>query len=502
MSSDPLNYRGPNSKYISYPDTAPSDARKRNRNQNEKGDPGDPTAPYADVPFLLSQLDILSKRTKVFYDTCIGEMQDYTLKLDASDDILMNSHRMSYPEDQTPDSISFKEYIYNFSKSQSTSSSFVNRYYENKVRGIYGTNALDIAHVVRSIYSELKRVKDFLDKYTGEMDDPSELRTIEAFQDWTQDVESLLEGYEIAFQAKGIAGIPRGELDQIDETKSREFQALFQSKLNIINASLGDLISQLYKDWDHPSDQFYNKILGPSLKFSLKVSRSITSGINRDSTPLLFQEAEMTRLGLNSQFEAALSDQRKRNKLFYNYLERILQNMIQRDTYQRYLSQLASKGRIIPNPFITQLKDEPQLISSSVDLMDDPKRVTFDVNATSDHNNLTGREDPEAHPQYVLKSGDVVSGSLEVYGDLVLNGNRLSNIFELQEDGTFAVRTSSIGWNNVRSSDLVKAGDTFRPKNLAIADQRLLADGKIEYTINFEVTEENVSSYEIEVIEL
>jgi hypothetical protein len=495
MSTDPLSYRGPDSEYKSYLDD--SGSYVRNPTTSEKVGLG-----YADIDFLLSELETLSERTKFFYDTCVAEMQAYTLKLDTSDEVLIKSHQMSYPDDDTPDSISFLEYIYNSSESMSTSSSYVNRYYENKVRGIYGTNALDVAHVIRVMYSEVIRIINFLEKYTGEIDDPSEFRTIEAFQNWTQDAKNLLEGYEVAYQAKGLSGIPGEELAQIDETKSREFQALFQSKLNIINASIGDLISQLYKDWDYPSDQFYDKVLGPSLKFSLKVSRSITSGLNKETAPLLFQEADMTRLGLQSQFQSALNDQVKRNQLFYTYLEGILQNMIQRDTYLKYLDQLSIKGKVIPNPFITQIADEPAALTITDSLLGERTLVSFDSNASSGHNNLTDREDPTAHPQYVLKTGDVLSGDLDIYGELKLYGFGLSEIFEEGEDGSLSIRPGTIDWANLSSSDLAGSGDTSIPTNLSVSSKRELSDGKFEYTIVFEIEDGSVTSYEFEVVEL
>ena len=494
----PLSFQGPSQSYNSY-----IDGLRASTSSSKYGHSGAVSAaPESVIDFLLQELNEIQAVAEDLYRSCLYEMRDYTLRLDTSDEVLMKSHAMSYPEDETPDSVSFKEYIYNFGTSSSTSSSYVNRYYENKVRGIYGTNALDIAHVAKVTSLEIERIKKFLDDYTGEIDDPSEFKTIDSFESWAEDSKKLLQAYRATFQAKGLAGIPADELDEIDETKAREFQGLFQSKLNIINSAIHDQISQLYKDWNNPSTFFYDKVLGPSLKFSLKVGKNITSGLDPSKAPLLHKEADMTKLGMTAQFQSALSDQKKRNQLYYQHLERLIQNILQRDTYIRYMDQLSSKGAILPNPFMTQYSDEPIAFEEASHLLSEIRHKNFDENASSGHDFLTGREDPEAHPQYVLKTGDLIHGDLEVYGDFKLNGQNLSSLFDVDSDGNVVVKTDAIDWSNVDSSQLYGAGDASRPKNISINNRRILSDGKIEYTIDFGVEENNIASYEFEIIEL
>ena len=483
-----IDYQGPPKEYESYIDDT-----LRSRSSSTAAGTG-----YADIDFLLSELDLLKSASKQLYDSCVSEMKDFTVLLDASDSNLITAHQMSYPDDVTPDSISFAEYIYNFSVSQSTSSQYVNKYFENKIRGIYGTNSLDIAHITRIIHSETVRILEFLETYTGDIDDPSEFRVIEAFQNWAQDTKVILTAFEQIFQQKAITKIPEGEMAELDERKAKEFQSLFQSKLNIINGSISDIISQTYKDWDIPAGVFYNKILGPSLKFRLNVSNNIMSNLNSSKAPTLFQEASATSIGLSAQFQSALSDQVKRNRLFYEHMESLAENIIQRDTYIKYLDQLSNIGKVLPRPFISQIADENQVLDSE---LVPPTPVSYSANATSDHNLLTDRENLSAHPQYVLKNGDTIEGDLFLNGSLTLNGIKISELFYVK-NGVAKMPAGVIDWDNLSNLDVVGAGSSYTPDNLHIVEQKVLLDNKVEYIISFDVDDITNLSYEIEIIEL
>lgn len=493
MTRNDISYQGPSLKYESYIGSSELPEPKTAGNYGSG---------YADVEFLLSELDDLSKLAMSLYRDAEAEMIGYTLLLNTADQTLIDSHKMSYPEDDTPDSMSFKEYIYNFSESKATSSRYVNRYYENKVRGMHGTNALDIAHVSRIVNSEVKRIESFIDTYIGEIDDDTELRVLESFQDWTENAKNLLPKFRQAFQSKGVGQIPQQEMAELTETKAKEFQGLFQSKLNIINSALSDQISQLYKDWDLVSDMFYNKILGPSLKFNLSVGRNVHKGLSETNAPILYQEAVATSSGLQTQLKTSMSDQVKRNNLFYDYMIGIFQNIIQRDTYVIYLDQLSVTGTTIPNYFITQLKSEPLTIENSELLLGERSSLAFESNSSSDHSFLTGSDNDDAHPQYLKRTGDTVNGDLEVVGRLRINGKQIENLFSFDSFGNVVINAGYISWTDLDINETNKAVNEFTPDNLSIIDRRSLATGNLEYTVDFDIENGNVQGYEFEIIEL
>lgn len=488
-----INFQGPSGEYRPPQGRVPKDTSTYTSPNVGMG--------FADVDGLLADLETFKANLEVFYRNALNEMKSYTVLIDKANQELVRSHQMSYPNDDTPDSISFAEYIYNFSNSRATSSSYVNKYYEAKVRGPHGTNALDIAHVVMMTHSEVVRIQDFLEKYTGDIDEPSEFRIIELFQTWTQNSQGTIERFWQAFQAKAVAEIPEAEVAQLDEGKSREFQALFQSKLNIINRSISDIIGQLYKNWDEPSERFYNRVLGPSLSYNLKIGKKISQGVSTDTMPTLAQEANMTSFNFDSKLKTAMEDQLKRNRLFDTLTGNILNNIVQRDVYVRYLRQLSNKGKTIPNFFITQVFEEPEVIKTgSVNLV--PKRKpTYETNASSDHSYITGVEDDGAHPQYLLRTGDKVEGTFEIDGSFYLNDADVSEMIYVKDGGP-VVGSNYIDWENVGSADVRQAGDNYIPMNLEIADAEVLSDGKVRYTLSFEVESDNLSNYEFEIIEL
>lgn len=173
--------------------------------------------------------------------------------------------------------------------------------------------------------------------------------------------------------------------------------------------------------------------------------------------------------------------------------------MIQRDAYVKYLEQLSTKGTIVPNPFISQIADQPHYLTTET--LDFRGTQTYSNNASSNHNYLTERELDDAHPQYLLKTGGTINGDLFLDGSLTLNGARISDLF-YQKNGLPKIGSYAIDWNSVSNADVAEAGYTVLPQNLSVVSKRVLPNGKVQFTLKFDVEDDSSVNYEFEIIEV
>jgi hypothetical protein len=464
---------------------------------------------YHDLGYLVALLDQTIADTGRMYAECESQLSDYALVIDTNNEELVAAHAQAYPSDTTPGSITFDEYKYLLEHNNSNASQYVITSYENKVRGSSGTNALDISLLSLYINSECKRIKEFINAYIGEVDDSSEFRTIEVFQDWAEDAQAVISELWAALKGEIQRSIPQPELDRVTETKAGEFQALFQVKLNAINKNILNQFNQLSKNWDAPSKTFYNKNLGPAMKFRLKVGRSIGEGMDSTNFPVLSAEASGTTVGLDSNFEVTLADCIKRNNMFFDLVVKIMTNLAQRDSYIKYVGQLSNKGKPVTTPFVkSDSVDQADAIIEARVLDADRSISTSAQSFFNPHSDLNGLLDDDAHEQYLLRSGGdrPITGDIAVEDGVTIDGVDIS---EHTHDGVNSkkIRGADLEFGTITTDNLDLSGTaTAVPSNLTIESiqSNLLGPGQtaMEVVVSFDVDTTGITGYEFEIVKL
>lgn len=470
---------------------------------------------YSDLDYLNELLDQLTQKVGTIYSEAQGILQGFGLIIKEDDTALWQAQNMAYPSSEIPSVVSFEQYKYLQANNTTSATQYIISIYENEVRGISGTNALDISNLVSYVKNEISRIKEFIDGFIGEVDDSSEQRTIESFQDWAEDTAALVEKFWQALKGKVTARLPQSELDQLSQETAVQLQALLQVKLNKINQNIKNLNDQLIKNWEETSDVFYNKHLGPALKFQLKVGRNITLNANANKLPIIAGEIIGTMSGIDSNFSGILADQIKRNKMFIGVLGEILLNIAQRDTYYNYVEDLATLGKPIPSKFTSSAKlEHPEIIAKAVfdgvDAMPIPS-IDFDDNFNAVHSSLTGLDDDNAHPQYLLRTGgldSIITGDVFLAENVTIDGIVPSTHRHTGQDGSEKIRGSDIDYNSITELNIdTTNSSTSVPENLAIVSQtsQLIPSGVVKVTakLEFDVeTSSNIVGYEFEVIKL
>lgn len=503
MTTDDINYQGPNLEYE--PSLKGLEGVRTNFTSEN------PTRGYYDLDYLNEMLDEISNAASATYSFTEKKLAGYSLKLDNVNPDLEAAHNQVYPADETPGYITFDEYKYLLTLTPSVAVDYVRSYYESKLRGPTGSEALDLLLLARTIHSEVSRIRNFIDTFIGELDETAEFRIIELFQDWTETARAAIKRIDQTAKTQVSAEISRAELDELTPDLSTRYQVLFQTKLNQINALIGESVNKLEKNWNTPSYPFYIKTLGPALTFQIKIAGVITDPNNLNSVmlPTLATEAKGTISGLASNYNTALSDQMRRNQLFGAYIEAILNNIDQRDVYKSYIDQLGKKGTTIPSEFV-----ESSTVEQSDGIFDAPHPLSHTLNSISNstsawasHQDLLDRLVDDAHPQYLLKTGGHIEGDITFADGVTIDGVDISEHKHDGLDGSSKISGSDIIPGTITEDNLNPTATTSSPYNLVLTNQvgTIVPPGitKVVAEVGFSVDNTaNIVGYEFEVVKL
>lgn len=413
MSDDDIQYSGTPKEY-----------------QPHIGDASKRTLPPATSQLGYHNINLLRKLLKEIIATSDAivtvaeeELADYSLRI-APDSDLEKAQAQQWPDELgTPkDYVSYEQYKA-MQQSGDRGANFIRKAYESSLRAPGGTNATDVITGVSYIKTEAKLIEGFLDNYVGNINDTAEFRTLELLQDWAQDAIQFTREFGNILQAPKQAPqtIPKSELDQVTPEDAARYEALFTLKVNALNKEITQVADGIKRDYGTVSDIYYNKFLGPALRFRLKVS----DGLERISGPdtFLATQARHAESAMAIEMNSLFVDQMKRNENFGNRMRQLQNRIIVRDNYSGYVKQLTAKGGKLVNRFTKEKPSEQEkdvfnkkfkdLLEEQVDLF------------ASDHNKLDNRNSPNAHSQYLLKDGGTITGDIDIEDGVKLAGVEL-----------------------------------------------------------------------------
>lgn len=436
---------------------------------NKEGDPNkaltaEASGGYDNIDWLRQMLDALILANTDIINKLEVNLNLLALKITPTeaDNKLRQALASEWPDPSSnpPDFIPYA-YYRSLTARSSAGAAYIQKRWEEAVRDITGTSSFDIVDIARMVRSEAILVKGFLDSYVGEVSDSSEKRVVELFQDWaasalqrTQRYEQIAEGNEFSRQ------LPVSEVESTSPADAVKFQALFKARLNQLNTELETTKSGLKKNFADYSEVFYTKFLGPALSFRLNVSRGIYPGDNS----VIGREVDAARGSMDSNLSSLLTDQLRRNAIFNKGIDEVLDTVLERDTYRTYVSQLATVGKILEsNDRLNKMQSMSLEVVESYPLLD--MELATPV-FTAPHNLLSDRENPEAHPQYLLKSGGEMTGDTTLADGVKIDGMipREHRHRGVDVDGTPKIKGADI--EDLVTSAIKRDEDMCYPKNL------------------------------------
>lgn len=383
---------------------------------------------YADIDILQEDIATLYSLVSRLESELEEELLDFALLIDTEDDKLVEAHRAEWPDTlgEPRDQVSYREYKA-LSRRRTTTSDYIMKRFEGAARDVAGSSALDELNLARIVRSELELVENFLSDYVGDIDDSSEFRLLELFQDW------VVGALDVAGEIRQLRrappeSLPTEEIERITEDEAKQAQTVFKVKLNSNNKEIAQNLEFLKENFSEFAPMFYSRILGPALKYRLNVGRNLML------TPTgVTEETERASRVLETHLKSAFADQMRRRTIFKEKTTHLIDDIKERDKYRSYIKQLTSKAHPLPT-------SGSQVMVPAVESADE---VQYWENALHDppedivpsHAVLIDLEE-DTHPQYLLEEGGILTGDMLFEDDALLDGMRPATHRHTGEDGT------------------------------------------------------------------
>lgn len=502
---DPISFQGVGSTYRA--------GSVSNTGLVAEGDNSTSSSPvgagFHDVAYVKELFRIMKLQVDVLVSNFETDLTGYSYIVDPEDEVTVLAADFvarSIGLASSSGYVHFGLYKHLLMHGDSNAANYLISLYESRLRGPSGTISLDLLKLTIFISNEMSRMEEFIDEFIGEIDDTSEYRIIEAFQNWGENAYDTLTEILKASKKENRTQLPVSELDNLDRSKAAGAQALFKVKLNALNQRVSSVLGEMYRDFNATADIFYRNYLGRALKFRLKISRDLGTGI---SSPILKEEIKNTVASLDSNFSVHLADLLKRISNFKESSIDILGVITIRDSYNYYITQLASKGATVKNDFSSVAISAKELaVVGNVNLITDFRKIkNYEAAFVNAHAQLSGIDEDDAHPQYLLKAGGTITGDITLADGVKIGGIIPALHKHNGIDGSAKIAGGDIEFNSITTSNVnSSASITGIPYNLAVAGAVSIigptGSSTVTMQVTFDIEDDNVAGYEFEITEL
>lgn len=374
---------------------------------------------YADIDELNSDLQRLMDRVNEFILTLEEDLANYDLVIyPDADPRLLESHIIEWPSSlgSRSEAISYS-YYKSLRLRNTASASYIRKRYEEAVRDVGGTVSLDLLILVQIVRNEIFLIQDFIASSIQDVDDTSEFRIIEAFQDWVQSSFGYESTLRALFREREKRVIPATEIQRTTATEAREGQAVSKAKLNSYNNLLTQEIESLRRSFESFSEAFFKKSLAPAMRYRLKVGRKPNPNVTE-----LDSEVAYTSNVLSESIRLALADETRRRSTFESKLQNSIRYIAGQSRARNTIRELSVKGKPLPSEG-TRIVSKTGL-SDAYSHDDFAKSISTDSSGPSldSLHSALGSLEANDHPQYLLRAGGMITGNVELSEDGSIDG--------------------------------------------------------------------------------
>lgn len=402
-------------------------------------------------------------------------------------------------KDNTPSYICFDEYLYAERSSTTASRRFLSEYADVIAHSTF-SYLFQIRKVLKYILNELTCIKkSLLTDIGGSYDNESQQKIAAQYEGWAKKAIHYSQRVSKTTGSKAEQ-IPQSEMDSLSKSQAAKLQAFFAIRLSAVDSELEDLLSSLKRDLMDNCDIFYERFLSPAIRITKDISAPLLLDLQttsfRSSSPTLAQEIDFASNVINANFVSVQTDYFERHEAFSVKLDALFNLIIEKKKYSNYISQLAnmatSKKKILKNV-------EEDVYSSLF------KKVYIDnspvMNLTSEHSLLDGL-DKNDHPQYLLRSGGHIEGSVTVDDGVTIDGVDVSAHSHTGYDGTSRIKAFDIDYDSVR----VENREEYVKSPVSLSVEKFIetiADGGIprfDAVILIDVEDDTLENHEYELL--
>jgi hypothetical protein len=427
---------------------------------------------YADVDRLDKLLNFIVSDGSNLSASLELDLATYAMPIPRNDQRLMQAVQAEWPKDlgDPKDSVSYRLYRY-LAVRKTTTAAYIRQRFEAAIRDYTGTHSLDLFILTGMLVDEAQLIQEFKATYIGTVNDKAEYRSIELFIDWAENGVQRLNDFRQMKATGGAITLPDDEVNVATAAEARNAQAMYKVKLNTANREVSNTIETLKTYFSDNAKTFYGRFLGPAMQFRLNVSRNIQPATGR-----MAMEAETTTNAMDMNLQVMQGDQMRRNQVFDQQVSSVLNSITRQNVYRNYINQLSSIGQTVtpgvPGTVTTQVEQDPVEVAFFDGSDTPPTAPVNDVSTLQAlHGDLAGRDDLEAHDQYVLKSGGLLTGDLSLNDGVLIDGMRPGAHRHTGLDGTQLVHGSNIEPGTVSPVIIDRGQPPLPPTGLRVVSQ-------------------------------
>lgn len=351
-------------------------------------------------------------------------------------------------EGTLPNFVSHAEYMYAERHSCRGCRKFMKEYDQLISSTTFG-HVYSFRKIAKALINETESIKkslmtDFGDDY----EDESQQQVATYYLYWLKMATHYKRRFKDAIPASPVL-LPESEVDKVTKKQASQFQTFFSIRVNSETVSINNQVESLNKDLGQDCNVFYEKFLGPSIKFKTKVGGELALDFRTTNMlsqmPRLAEEAVTAVLTIEGNFKSLLTDLLERRNIMIKKVDALYQSILQRRKYVLYISQLASKA-ISKNKIVTAEFNQEYVTAAYYAVAD---RSSITESLKSSHSSLDDLGE-DNHPQYLLKTGGNISGNVTADANVTIDGVDLSTHSHTGYDGSTKIRSIDIDYNSIR----------------------------------------------------
>lgn len=312
--------------------------------------------------------------------------------------------------------------------------------------------------IMEFMLHELNCMNELIQTLIGdEYEDETEQKVAKEFYYWAISAKQYTQQF-----AEEIAAIPpelpQSQVDIIDKVEATQFEAFFSLKVNSYESEIKKLLGLLKREMVDTCEMYYHNYLGPAMKsrslIAYPLELKLLSSTLKTKAPDLASEVVIAASSINGNVASLMADLTQKRINTDNRIRSIKNLTREKRRYISYIRQLQIKSKTFSkNIFLNIEEDEYQSYFEQV-IIDDEKNKTFN----SSHGYFNDLLE-DHHPQYLKRSGGVITGNIEVKGTATVAGLDLAEHSHNGIDGSNAIRASSLDYLTDREESALGSDD-------------------------------------------
>jgi hypothetical protein len=349
-----------------------------------------------------------------------------------------------------PDYICFDQYVFAEKISSTAGRRLIEEYREAIAHSTF-SYLFNFRRMLMLVMSELSCIKkSLLSDFGGGYENESQQKVASQYYSWCKMATDYAQRIK-----KTIASVPRkvpaSEVDKIGKKQAAQFQTFFSIKLNAVDSEISNILSSLQRDMVDNCDIFYDNYLRPSIRLNkdiaspLELERETTN--HNEMFPTLSKEIYVASTFIKGNFVSIQADMLERFSMFMEKMDMVMMLVHEKRKYSNFISQLSYKA-VKKKAVLKNIEEDNYSLFFRNINVNTKRNDTYG----SSHSDLDGL-DSNDHPQYLLRSGGVITGNISTEDNVTIDGVDIGSHAHTGVDGSARISIRDIDFSSVRDQD-------------------------------------------------